>query len=319
MVLKGKGCATNTTQDSGLCISCKVLTENRNLQGVLQWIETGIYENTPLTYHSVGGLVTLARRKTGQLRALQMRRLDDVWKLAGKAVALDDMKWWVMAVGSGKVECIDCLVRINLARSSSIQSLLNLYDWAAKRVYHPQNYTEEDQLQGLLLWRLSGSRVAGIAHQALNFPSVSILHHHMLIPRLLVFVLVPTKLEIKTNVTNNFEDMYELLESHWVIQQVFMLDELKTEEWLHFNDATNKIVGICCEHGKKTSLEFTSEKEVGLLLDCIDKGEVHLAVEVSHESSRFMSDFSWLDHCRSLLAHLACWVVRRVYTVQFRP
>jgi hypothetical protein len=85
-----------------------------------------------------------------------------------------------------------------------------------------------------------------------------------------------------------------------------MLDELKTEKQPHFNDATNKIVGICHEHGKKTSLKFTSEKEVDLLLDGIDKEEVHLAVEVNHELSCFMSDFSQLGHCRPLLAHLAC-------------
>jgi hypothetical protein len=156
----------------------------------------------------------LARRKTGQLRALQLRRLNDVQKLAGKAVALDNMKRWVMAVGSGKVKHIDCLVRINLARSGSTRSLLDLYNWATKRVYHPRNYTEEDQLQGLLLWWLGGSRVAGIAHQALNLPSVSTLCCHVLIPQLLVSASVPTKLKIETNVTNNFEDMYELLESH---------------------------------------------------------------------------------------------------------
>ena len=68
-----------------------------------------------------------------------------------------------------------------------------------------------------------------------------------------------------------------------------------TEEQPRFDDDTNKILGICREHGKKTSLEFTSEKEVDLLLECINKGEVHLAVEVSHKSSCFASQFSQVD------------------------
>jgi hypothetical protein len=296
LVLHAKGCVNATHQESSICNSCKALTQNKNLQGILQRIKTGVHENTPLMYHSVGGLVTLARRKTGQLKVLRLRRLNDVRKLDGKAVALDDMKRWVMAIGSGKVERVDRLVKINLARRGGIRNLLDLYDRAAKRVYHPRNYTEEDNLRGLLLWRLGGARVAGIAHQALNLPSLSTLRRRTLIPRLLISPSIPTRLEIETNVANNFESMHELLESHRVVHQVFMLDELKTEERPRFDDDTNKIVGICREHGKKTSLEFTSEKEVDLLLECVDRGEVHLAVEVSHESLlRVMSSFSRLD------------------------
>ena len=92
-----------------------MLTENANLQGIIRQIETGVHENTHLVYHSIGGLITLVRRKTGEVKALCLRRLNDARKLAGKAVVLDDMKCWVMAVGSGKVERVDRLVRVNLA------------------------------------------------------------------------------------------------------------------------------------------------------------------------------------------------------------
>jgi hypothetical protein len=277
-----------------------MLSKNGNLQGIFQRIKTGVHENMHLTYHSVGGLVSLARRKTGEIKALRLRRLNDTRKLAGKAVALDDMKRWVMAIGSGKVERVDRLVRVNLARKGGVRSLLDLYDRAAKRVYHPRNYTEEDDLRGLLLWRLGGARVAGIAHRALNLPSLTTLRRRTLIPRLLVSPSIPTRPEIETNVVNNFESMYELLGSHRVVHQIFMLDELKTEERPRLDDESNKIIGICREHGKRTSLEFTSEKEVELLLECIDKGEVHLAVEVSHEllhvTDRFLTIKS--GHCR---------------------
>ena len=46
----------------------------------------------------------LVRRIINEVQALCLRRLNDAQKLAGKAVALDDMKQWVMAIGSGKVE-----------------------------------------------------------------------------------------------------------------------------------------------------------------------------------------------------------------------
>ena len=219
-----------------------------------------------------------------------MKRLNDARKLAGKAVALDDMKRWVMAIGSGKVERVDRLVRINLARKGGIRNLLDLYDRAARRVYHPRNYTEEDDLRGLLLWRLGGARVAGIAHHALNLPSLSTLRRRTFIPRLLISSSVPTRHEVETNVANGFETLYELLDRHRVVHQVFMLDELKTEERPRLDDESNKIIGVCREHGKKTSLEFTCKQEVNLLLECVDKGDVHLAVEVSgHCVSRQIS------------------------------
>ena len=289
MILRAKGCTIKMHGDAGCCKNCKTLAENSNLQGILQRIGKGVHENTPLAYHSIGGLVTLVRRKTRQVKALRLRKLNDAQKLAGKAVALDDMKRWVMAVGSGKVERVDRLVRVNLARKGGIRNLLDLYNRAAQQVYHPQNYTEEDNLRGLLLWRLGGTRVAEIAHRALNLPSLSTLRQRTLIPRLLVSPHTPTKLEVETNVISNFENVFDLLENQQVVHQIFMLDELKTEERLRHDIESNKILGPCREHGHMTSLEFNSEKEVDLLLESIDKGEVHLAVEVSYSLLTYFS------------------------------
>ena len=72
------------------------------------------------------------------------------------------------------------------------------------------------------------------------------------------------------------------------MHQIFMLDELKTEERLRHDPDSNRIHGVCREHGHRTSLEFNSEKKVDLWLWAIDKKEVHLAVEV-----RFIVDNCW--------------------------
>jgi hypothetical protein len=131
-----------------------------------------------------------------------------------------------------------------------------------------------------LLWRLGGARVTGIAHQALNLPSLSTLCHCTLILQLLVSAQTPTQLEVETNVFSNFESLYDLLKEHHVVHQILMLDELKTEERLRHDQDSNNILGPCRELGHTTSLEFNSEKEVDLLLEGIDKNEVHLAVKV---------------------------------------
>ena len=295
LVLRSKHCIGSMgclTAHNKRCQNCTTLSKTSNLQGVLQRLETGVHENTPLAYHSIGGLVTLVRRKQGEIKALRLRKLNDAQKLAGKAVAIDDLKRWVMAVGSGKVERVDRLVRVNLAKKGGTRNLLDLYDRAAQQVYHPKGYTEEDELRGLLLWRLGGARIAGIAHRALNLPSLSTLRRRSIIPRLLVSPSMPTISEVTTNVLACFESISDILQHERVVHQVLMLDELKVEERPRFDDESNNIIGPCREHGKRTSLEYNSEKEVDLLLDAIQKGEVHLATEVRVSVVNCLSYFS---------------------------
>lgn len=157
LVLRSQRYVFNALPGSKCCQNCTTLMKNPQLEGILQHIEMGVHENTPFLYHSIGGLVMLLQRKQGEIKALRLQKLNDTHKVAGKAVAIDDLKRWVMAVGSGKVEHVDQLVRINLVRKGGIRNLLDLYDRAAQQVYHPQNYTEEDELRGLLLWRLGGA------------------------------------------------------------------------------------------------------------------------------------------------------------------
>jgi hypothetical protein len=51
-----------------------------------------------------------------------------------------------MAIGSGKVERVDCLVCMGLAAKKGIWGMLELHNHAAQKVYQTQNYTEEDAL-----------------------------------------------------------------------------------------------------------------------------------------------------------------------------
>jgi hypothetical protein len=74
--------------------------------------------------------------------------------------------------------------------------------------------------------------------------------------------------------------MVEAVTKHAVVHQVLMLDELKVEERPHWDNRSNMIMGVCREHGHHTSLEFTSRDEADLLIQAIEAGKVHLAVEV---------------------------------------
>jgi hypothetical protein len=155
-----------------------------------------------------------------------------------------------------------------------------MYDRAAQKIYRTQNYTEEDALRGLLLWRLGGARVAAIGQRALNLPSISTLRRRTIVPRIIASSGPPTKQEVEKNALACFESIANVVESQGVVHQVLMLDELKVEERPRWDDKTNMILGPCREHSKNASLEFTSRHEADLLIDSLHTGDVHLAVEV---------------------------------------
>ena len=64
------------------------------------------------------------------------------------------------------------------------------------------------------------------------------------------------------------------------MHQVIMLDELTTARRIRWDDSTDKFQGSCQEHNHKVSLTFSSERELDLLCDALQKNEVHLASEV---------------------------------------
>jgi hypothetical protein len=147
MVIRAKGCNSRKIHPiSKCCTNCNKLTGNGNLQGIIRELKQGLMRIR--TYYIIVLEVLLhwlVQRKAGEVKALGLRKLN-AHKLAGKVVALDNLKRWVMAVGSGKVEHVNQLVKVNLAQKGGVQNLIELYNQAAQHVYHPQNYTEEDEL-----------------------------------------------------------------------------------------------------------------------------------------------------------------------------
>ena len=94
-----------------------------------------MHENSRLVYHGVGGLVKIIQQRTHQVEALCLQKLNDAWKLIGKAAALERHKEWMMAIGSGKVDHVDRLVCVGLAVKKGIQRMLELHNHATQKVY----------------------------------------------------------------------------------------------------------------------------------------------------------------------------------------
>ena len=71
-----------------------------------------------------------------------------------------------------------------------------------------------------------------------------------------------------------------VLKASHVVHQVLMFDEIKVEERPRWDDKSNNIIGVCREHSKNASLQYTSKDEVDLLFFQIIDEKVHLASNV---------------------------------------
>ncbi len=139
-------------------------------------------------------------------------------------------------------------------------------------------------MKGLLLWLLGGNRIAGIASRSLGLPSLAALRHRVIMPPLLPSHTDPTVDEILLNMDACFESMAEVLAPTKIVQAVLMVDEIATEKRIRWDDHTNKFLGVCRQHGKRTALEFNTIEDMEELFSCLDTKEVHYAAEVSRPS-----------------------------------
>ncbi|KAF7342720.1 hypothetical protein MSAN_02029900 [Mycena sanguinolenta] len=164
---------------------------------------------TNLAYYTTDGLVVKAREQQRTIKALRLVRINDGRKIASRTRALTLHKQWVIAVASEKVLRVDRLAATQLNHKAGIGGLLNRYIDAAKHVFKPLNYTEEDYMRGLLIWRLAGARLAGIAQRSLDLPSISTLRRHSIVPNLIASATTPDCEEIKTNFRACFAEIDE--------------------------------------------------------------------------------------------------------------
>jgi hypothetical protein len=221
----------------------------------------------------------MLHRKNQQIKFYRMRGLNQAKKLLSKATAFLDHKRLLMAIASGKISRVDRLISIGLHQRKGIRGLVALYMAAAGGIYHPKSFTEEEDMKSLLLWRLSGNRVAEINHRANGAPSVSYLRRHSTIPPLIPSHGQPTIEQVLHNVEATLEGMLDVSQSQ-TVHAVVMFDELATEKRIRWDPKTNYFLGVCREHAHKTSMEFINEGDMEELFRKLDDNDIHYAGEV---------------------------------------
>ncbi|KDR67270.1 hypothetical protein GALMADRAFT_47197, partial [Galerina marginata CBS 339.88] len=266
------------------CRACSGLAKNETLEQMKERIKLGVHENATFAYHGFGGLHDLLHKKTMQIKFHRFRSLNQAKKLLSKATALSHQKRLIMAIASGKVNQIDRLLSIGLQQKRGIRGLLSLYFAAADGVYSPKSFTEEEAMKSMLAWRLGGNRIAEINHRSKDEPSLTYLRSHSDVPLLVPSPAQPTIQQVQKNVEASLGGILKEIHSCTsgkVLHTVVMFDELATEKRIRWDPKTNYFLGVCREHGHKTSMEFVNEGDMEELFRLIDNGKVHHAKEAT--------------------------------------
>jgi len=273
---------TGVAGRDGRCERCDDLCNNKYLQNIMARFTNGIHENATLVYHGISGLIKIVHRKTKAVDLLRLRCCNDLKKLIGKEGAIDVHKQLLMAMSSQRIPCVDQVLRIGFHHGTGIQTMLELIKKAAEGSYHPKGFDEKEDLQALLFLHLGGARVADIAHRIFGMPAVTTIRRHTIIPQILPSPSFPTSHEIECNIATTFKPVCDILKTSLqkILHAVIMFDEISVESCPCWDDKSNKILGVCHEHGQDTSLEFTSEEDLQLLWEELQSGKIHLAHKV---------------------------------------
>jgi len=283
MTLFSRTCSHTLPSPNTACRSCASLPKNKSLEGIITRLENGVHLKLPFIYHGVGGLIEVLHRKGEQNQFLRLRGLNQARSLLGKATALSDYKRLVLAIASGKVSRVSQVVNIALEQRKGVNGIISTLQDAAKGFYHPRSYTEEEDMWGLLTWRLAGNRVAHINHRSGHGPSVTYLRGRSIMAPIIPSPGKPNETEVMKNFNSTFESILDLFvtsSSARVRHIVLMFDELALEKRLRWDPKTNHFLGLCRQHAHKTSIEFINEGDLEEVFRALDEGDVHYAPEV---------------------------------------
>jgi hypothetical protein len=294
MTLFARNCYEFKSRPGVSCPPCLSLPKNKSLEGIINRLQDGIHPNSPYSYYGASGLQEVLHRQADRIAFLQLRGLNQTRALLGKATALSDYKRLVIAIASGKVARVSRVIHIALEQRKGVNGIISTLRDAAEGYYRPRSYSEEEDMWGLLTWRLAGNRVAHINHRSGHGPSVTYLRSRTIVPPIIPSPGMPTAAEVQKNTVANLASVLDVIKMRSP-HVVLMFDEIATEKRLRWDPKTNYFLGFCREHAHKTSKEFINEGDLEEAYRSLDKGEVHYAPEV-----RKMLPFCFRTETRSI-------------------
>ncbi|KAL6299447.1 hypothetical protein BKA93DRAFT_819930 [Sparassis latifolia] len=217
----------------------------------------GIHENTPWEYHTVASMQVSLERKNAQIESLA-GLTSRSYMVRGRA--LDGHKRFLLSVASSDLHSrVHKVVSIARRKGSSIHAIVCKLDEAVSRISSTYSYNEIDFQRSYLLWKLGGQRAADVAHRSLGLPSISTTRRRFIVQPIQPSPAMPTADEMDQNLKTYFPSFTRRSNSPLVLGFVMSVDEMKLEERMRWDPATNMILGIyCLRRGDATVIALTA-------------------------------------------------------------
>ncbi|KAI0260621.1 hypothetical protein BC834DRAFT_831523, partial [Gloeopeniophorella convolvens] len=308
MTLRARMC-TGQGVVSSRCSACNSLQDSTALKGIIYRIENGVPVNSRYAYHGIAGLMEIARHKTDLIDEYRLARLNAARKLVGLEGAIDVQKQILLAVSSKRIARVDRVLHIGFRRGMGLHALLDLVKRAAEGTYHPKSFDEQEEVQMTLIFRLGGGRVAEIVRKIFGMPALSTIRKRLTGSVLQPSPSMPTRAEVEKNIENVFEGIQDVVADAsraGMSHAVLMWDEIAVERRPRWDSKTNKVLGICRDCGKSTSLNFNRMEDLDVLFGELDNRTVHLASEATVGAIGLLSAESRLYSARPILLFGSC-------------
>ncbi|KAJ6491055.1 hypothetical protein C8R45DRAFT_826083, partial [Mycena sanguinolenta] len=217
-----------------------------------------------------------------QLREKKLLKVNDARTIMRKMDTIDNQKELTMAIASGKILRVANVLAAGYRNGAGTNGLKALCQRAANGEYKPVNDEQENSL-AVVLWRVGGGRLAEIGHRALGLSGLNTLRKNTIIPPLLPSAGRPRAEDIEHNIDACLEALPEEPDDRpRILHQVLLLDEVSTEKRVRYDDRTNKVVGVCREHGWKLPLVLDTENDLKMLCEGLKEGKTaHIAGEAT--------------------------------------
>jgi len=238
------------------------------------------FADAPWAYLSVSQLYSALERKTGENNKLKLGSLNAARKIDTRNRHLQAWKRLAIAIGREDIPRIRSIMATECKNGRSVFSMIEKVDRAACKLYRPRGYEEADFQRAFLIYKLGGRAAATIAQRTLGIPSINAAKRHIVTAPIRSSAGFPTKSEILSNLEASYPKK-TAGDNSVIMGMTIQVDEMKIQERLRCDPRSNMILGVCREHGQKCALEFRSEVQADILLDCLGKRDVHLATEVS--------------------------------------
>lgn len=282
------------TASSAICSSCNDLQYTPQYRNLVSRITNGCHESTKLVYQTMAQVVEKYRRRTRQYDNSRLTSLNAGRKLLVHAKEMDSYKRVLAAIASGEVKRVHAVLTVARRNGSGIHGIAGIINQAIDHLYSVKSFSEAEYHKAELAMRLGGAQLCEILHRADGLPAPRTVRTHSSFVQLLPSPSYPTVAEITTNIQRSFTRPLQHAESPGKVGAVLMIDEIALDKRYRWDPATNKLLGICREHGAQNiSLEIGSLDDMDAANAAIADGRCHLASEVCFAPSRFTDDV-WL-------------------------